>query len=309
MVSNLSNEWRQTVTEVFLDEMGFVTFPYNDLHAVFDVAQNYIKQIGAHVPVSGDLKQKTPEKMQEYIEAATKIAHLNAARSILVDLETEGENSVYTEDSIYYLRSRIFEHLIEAEAGVEALDETGKSTAAAIDRRIDSAVKHASLIYARHVFDALENHVHVELEDIDEDGYGGLRYWVNTINQILAEAGEDLSALDSTGQSTVKDIEQRIEEAKTNAYIRTAQYKFDFLESVPIGQLIVLDCYTSDDIQRIGDDIATLLNKAGQDADALDRTHQSSKQDMEERLSRAVSEAMTFAQGQKYMSDGPNITM
>ena len=125
----------------------------------------------------------------------------------------------------------------------------------------------------------------------------------------MAEAGEDLSALDSTGQSTVKDIEQRIEEAKTNAYIRTAQYKFDFLESVPIGQLIVLDCYTSDDIQRIGDDIATLLNKAGQDADALDRTHQSSKQDMEERLSRAVSEAMTFAQGQKYMSDGPNITM
>lgn len=115
---------------------------------------------------------------------------------------------------------------------------------------------------------------------IDEGGFG---YIVQEgIRKPLAAIGKTLAALDPSGESTVKQIENRLQQAKIRIQIRSARHEFSDFETATANR----DEGTITLYQR---QIKRRLADAGEELSVLDPSGRSTNLQIEQRLQQAAN--------------------
>ena len=161
----------------------------------------HLKYAGASAAVLDEYGNSTAQQMEARIDQACVRAHLVGARKRLEKLETSTE--YMTTDAIDDVVAAIQEHLVEAGADASELDKTGQSTAAEMEDRFNAAVVRMHLRSARKDFEDLDAmNVPKDKKSIEDI--------VKKIHHHLECAGKDASALDETGQSSKRDMEDRV---------------------------------------------------------------------------------------------------
>lgn len=203
--------------------------------------------------------------------------HLEEARRSYRALE----KSVKPEATALFVKA-IDMHLRKAKCGYDALDPTGKSSAARMRKNIDGFVKARYIDKARGYLRALSH-------GSDESDIFAPEFWLKAMEAELQKANADYAALDPKGEKTHKKMLPVIAKAERAAHLRQARKKFvELKEGLSLETaLAVRTVGKKHNPESVAEAIREHLELAGRDLAALDPEGKKSTKDMEAELDAA----------------------
>lgn len=245
---------------------------------------DYLEQkIAEHLKAAGakpeDLDpegRSTQANIEGRMKTARQRLHLMAAREELKSFETT-ISCVYADEPDKQEKD-IRQHLAVAEQDLPALDESGNSTAADIEKRLQNARWRMQVRAAREVYRYLQ-----KLEE-DDSGIYTFEYSLGKLRKYLAVAGADASVLDETHLRTAPEMEDRLTKLEQRLHFYAAKKALADFEMAGAPQKL-------DDIYARAESISGKFNKAGDHIEAVNPDDPDAREKITERLEAAMERA------------------